>query len=97
VFDSSPLPPEGNDPGYHAADTEHGRYARVAQMQSRGDDRLDWVSVTFTEDTVVTNSRPMTPFADEEVAAKLTDLDLTVETHDGHGPDDRRTVFVAEL
>lgn len=95
VFDNAPLPPGGNDPGYHADDTEHGRYVRVAQMQPRSDDRLDWVSVTVTGDTVVTNSRPMTPFADEEVAAELTDLGLTVETHDGYGPDDRRTVFVA--
>jgi hypothetical protein len=97
VFDNSPLPPGGNDSALAAADTEHGRYARVAQMQSRGDDRLDWVSVTFTEDTVVTNSRPMTPFADDDIASELTDRGLSVETHDGYGPDDRRTVFVAEL
>ncbi|PSP70746.1 hypothetical protein BRC79_01770 [Halobacteriales archaeon QH_8_67_27] len=32
VFDNSPLPPDGNDPALAAADTEHGRYARVAQM-----------------------------------------------------------------
>jgi len=55
------------------------------------------VSVTFTEDTVVTNSRPMTPFADDDIASELTDRGLSVETHDGYGPDDRRTVFVAEL
>ena len=97
MFDSSPLPPEGNDPALAAADTEHGRCARVAQMQSRGDDRLDWVSVTFTEDTVVTNSRPMTPFADGDIVSELTDRGLSIGTHDGHGPDDRRTVFVAEL
>ena len=54
------------------------------------------MSVTFTEDTVVTNSRPMTPFADDDIASELTDRGLSVETHDGYGPDDRRTVFVAE-
>ena len=32
VFDNSPLPPGGNDSALAAADTEHGRYARVAQM-----------------------------------------------------------------
>jgi hypothetical protein len=37
----------------------------------------------------------MTPFADEEVVEKLIDLRLAVETQDGCGPDDRRTVFLA--
>ncbi|WP_436926380.1 class I SAM-dependent DNA methyltransferase [Halosimplex amylolyticum] len=97
VFDNSPLPPEGNRPGFHSDDTEHGRYVRVAQMQPRDDGRLDWVSVTFTADgDVFTNSRPMTPFADEEVADALHAAGFAVETRDGYGPgDDRRTVFVA--
>jgi nicotinamide riboside kinase len=37
----------------------------------------------------------MTPFADEEIAEKLIDLGVMVETHNGYGPDDRRTVSVA--
>ncbi|WP_436911404.1 class I SAM-dependent methyltransferase [Halosimplex marinum] len=96
VFDNSPLPPGGNDPAYHVGEYDGGRYVRVAQMQSRADDRLEWVSVAFTEDgEVFTNSRPMTPFDDREVADALDAEGLAVETRDGYGPDDRRTVFVA--
>lgn len=96
VFDNAPLPPDGNEPAHHVGEYDGDRYVRVAQMQPRDDDRLDWVSVTFTGDgTVVTNSRPMTPFADAEIAAALADCGLAVERRDGYGPDDRRTVFVA--
>ncbi|WP_135365310.1 class I SAM-dependent methyltransferase [Halosimplex halophilum] len=96
VFDNSPLPPEGNEPAHHVGEYDGGRYVRVAQMQPRPDDRLEWVSVVFTESgEVFTNSRPMTPFDDEAVAAALDDTGLAVETREGYGPDDRRTVFVA--
>lgn len=95
IFDNSPLPPDGNDPALDTGDTEHGRYARVAQLQSRPDDRLDWVSVTFTADgAVVPTRRPMTPFADERIAATLDAHGFAVETHDRYGPTDDRTVFV---
>ena len=96
IFDNAPLPPDGNDPALDTADTEYGRYARVAQMQSRPDDRLDWVSVTFTgEGAVVTTRRPMTPFAEERIAASLDAHGFGVETHDGYDPRDDRTVFAA--
>ncbi len=96
VFDNSPLPPEGNDPAYHVGEYDGGRYVRVAQMQRRPDDRLNWVSATFTEaGEVFTNSRPMTPFSDAEVAGALEAAGLAVETRDGYGPEDGRTVFVA--
>jgi len=96
VFDNSPLPPEGNEPAYHVGEYDGGRYLRVAQMQPRADDRLEWVSVVFTEDgEVFTNGRPMTPFADGAIAAALEREGVTVATRDGYGPDDRRTVFVA--
>lgn len=96
VFDNSPLPPEGNRPDYHTGDADGGRFVRVAQMQPRPDDRLEWVSVTFTADgEVFTNSRPMTPFTDGEIADALDAAGLVVETYDGYGPGDGRTVFVA--
>lgn len=96
VFDNSPLPPEGNDPAYHVGEYDGGRYVRVAQMQPRVDGRLAWVSVVFTEGgEVFANSRPMTPFSDEAVVAALDAEGLAVETREGYGPDDRRTVFVA--
>jgi SAM-dependent methyltransferase len=96
IFDNSPLPPAGNDPGLDVGETPDGRYVRVAQMQPRADDRLDWVAVTFTPDgEVFTNVRQMTPFADERIADALSEQDLAAETHDGYGPNDHRTVFVA--
>lgn len=96
VFDNSPLPPEGNDPALDVGETERGRYARVAHHAPREDGGLDWRSVTFTPggDCIV-NSRRMTPFADETIRAALVDRGFDVETHDGYGPDDSRTVFVA--
>lgn len=96
VFDNSPLPPDGNEVAYDAGTTGHGRYVRVAQMQPRADDRLNWVLVVFGPDgELVTDCVPMTPIPDDRIASKLADCGLTVETHDGFGPDDDRTVFVA--
>jgi SAM-dependent methyltransferase len=93
VFDSSPLPPEGTDPGL---DVGAGReYVRVAQHSPDGD-RLDWRSVTFLADGgVFTSSLAVTPFADETVAEALTAAGFDVETCAGDGPGDDRTVFVA--
>jgi SAM-dependent methyltransferase len=93
VFDNSPLPPEGTDPGLDVgADRE---YVRVAQHVPDGD-RLDWRSVTFLADgPVFATSRKMTPFADETVAEALTATGFDVETREGYGPGDDRTVFVA--
>lgn len=94
VFDNSPLPTDGNEPGLDVGTTERGRYVRVAQMQARTDGRLDWVSVVFGPDCeVITTRRPMTPFSDETLADALTDLGFDIETHDGFGPSDDRTVF----
>ena len=96
VFDNSPLPPDGNRPGLDVGTTAGGRYVRIAQMQAREDGRLDWNEVVFGPDVAVfTNSRRMTPFDDETIGAALKELGLSVETHDGFGPDDDRTVFVA--
>ena len=96
VFDNSPLPPDGNEPALDVGATDHGRYARVAQMNSTGDGRLSWDSVVFVSDgECFVNSRHMTPFADEELRAELERNGLAVETFDGFGPDDDRTVFVA--
>lgn len=96
VFDNSPLPADGNRPGLDVGSTDRGDYARIAQMQARDDGRLDWNEVVFAPDgTVFTNSRRMTPFDDETIQAALRDLNCSVVAHDGFGPDDERTVFVA--
>jgi len=98
VFDVSRLPPEGHDaPALDVGEGPHGPYARIVQMQPRGDGRLDWNSVVVPpEGTPFVDSRPMTPFDDAAVREALRAAGLTVETHDGFGPDDDgRTVFVA--
>lgn len=93
VFDNSPLPPEGTDPGLDVG--AEREYVRVAQHVPDGD-RLDWRSVTFLADgEVFASSRAMTPFADETVAEALTAAGFDVETRAGYGPGDDRTVFVA--
>lgn len=94
VLDNSPLPPEGNEPALDVGTTAEGRYARVARMRPRDDGRLAWDAVTFTGEECVVTTRPMTPFEDATVAAAIRDADLAVETHDGFGPGDDRTVFV---
>ena len=95
VFDNSSLPPEGNRPALDAATTAHGRYARVVQLRPDGEGRLDWNAVTFTDGDCFVNSRKMTPFEDDRIATALDRVGLSVRTHDGFGPDDDRTVFVA--
>lgn len=96
VFDNSPLPPGGNSPAIDVGSTDRGDYARIAQHVATGDGRLDWRSITFAPDgEIVVNSRRMTPFDDGTIAAALEEVGLSVETHDGYGPDDHRTVFVA--
>lgn len=95
VFDNSPLPPDGNRPGLDVGETADGRYARVARHAPRADGRLDWRSVTFTADgEPFVSSRPMTPFADETIRDALVAAGFDVETTDGYGPEDDRTVFV---
>lgn len=98
VFDASRLPPDGHDePALDVGETPRGAYARVVQMQPRGDGRLDWNSVVVPpEGRPFVNSRPMTPFDDREIVDALRAAGLDAETHDGFGPDDDgRTVFVA--
>lgn len=97
VFDNAPLPAEGNEPALDVGTAPRGRYARVVQMCPTGGDRLQWNSVVFLEDgDCFRNSRTVTPFNDETIRDTLTSLTLTVDTHDGFGPTDDRTVFVAK-
>lgn len=96
VFDNSPLPEDGNHPGLDIGTTDRGEYARIAQHVPTGDGRLDWRAVTFTPDgDFFVNSRMMTPFDDGTIATLLDQQGWDIETYDGYGPDDRRTVFVA--
>lgn len=99
VFDNSRLPPEGNQPALDVGVTEYGSYGRVVQMAPRTDGRLDWQALLFVpeENAFFVDSRPMTPFADATITETLSDVGFEVETHDGFGPDDNRTVFVAVL
>ena len=96
VFDNSALPADGNDPALDLGTTEGGEYARVSRHVPISDDRLEWQSVVFTsEGECFVNSRPMTPFDDATIHDALVARKFDVETHEGYGPDDRRTVFVA--
>lgn len=96
VFDNSPLPPDGTGLGLDVGTTEHGDYARLAQHVPTGDGQLDWRAVMFgPEGEFFVNSRAMTPFEDETIRSTLEDSGFVVESHDGYGPDDERTVFVA--
>ena len=95
VFDNSPLPPDGNHPALAVGTTEEGDYARISQHVAC-DGRLDWRSMTVTPaGEFFVDSRKMTPFEDATIAEKLREAGLAVETVDGYGPDDDRTVFVA--
>ncbi len=97
VFDNSPLPREGNHPALDIGTTDEGQYARIVQMNPTSNGRLSWDSVVFTPDgEFFIDSREMTPFDDLTVAAALSGLGFAVEAVDGYGPDDYRTVFVAE-
>ncbi|MFB6086554.1 MAG: class I SAM-dependent methyltransferase [Halodesulfurarchaeum sp.] len=96
VFDNSPLPPSGNDPALDVGSTGEGRYVRVAHHAPTDSGTLDWQAVTFTTDgECFLDTREMTPFADETIASTLEHHGFTVETHDGYGTGDSRTVFVA--
>lgn len=99
VFDNSPLPPDGNRPGLDVGRDADGEieYVRVAHHVATDDGRLDWRAVTFTPDgDAFTDSRRMTPFADDRIADALAAAGLAaVDVVDGYGPDDERSVFVA--
>ncbi|TKX44570.1 MULTISPECIES: bifunctional 2-polyprenyl-6-hydroxyphenol methylase/3-demethylubiquinol 3-O-methyltransferase UbiG [unclassified Halorubrum] len=99
VFDNSPLPPEGNRPGLDVGrDADEAvEYVRVAHHVATGDGRLDWRAVTFTPDgDPFVDARRMTPFADERIADALAAAGFDeVDTVDGYGSDDDRSVFVA--
>lgn len=96
IFDNSPLPPDGNQPALDVGTMDRGDYARIAQHVKTEDDRLDWREIVFTPDgEFFVNSRKMTPFDDETIATELSRQGLSVETFDGYGPEDHRTVFVA--
>ncbi|RLM67519.1 class I SAM-dependent methyltransferase [Halorubrum sp. Atlit-8R] len=99
VFDNSPLPPEGNRPGLDVGRGADGavEYVRVAHHVATGDGRLDWRAVTFTPDgDPFVDARRMTPFADERIADALAAAGFDeVDTVDGYGPADDRSVFVA--
>ena len=96
VFDNSPLPTEGNDPALDTGATDRGEYARVAHHAPVDGGRLEWWEVVFGPDgECFLSTREVTPFEDGAVAAALAERGLGVRTHDGYGPGDDRTVFVA--
>jgi SAM-dependent methyltransferase len=96
VFDNSPLPPAGNHPALDVGTTERGDYARIAQHVPTDEGRLEWREVVFAPDGEwFVNSREMTPFEDGTLAAALAERGLDAEAHEGYGPGDDRTVFVA--
>lgn len=96
IFDNSPLPAEGNEPALDVGRTERGAYVRLAHHVPRDDGRLDWRAATLTPDGErFVNSRQMTPFEDATLANALARCGFDVDVHDGYGPDDDRSVFVA--
>lgn len=98
VFDNAPLPPNGNHPALAVGTTDRGDYGRIAHHVPTGDGRLEWRAITFVPDgSFFVDSRRMTPFEDETITAELDRLGFEVVHHDGYGPDDDRTVFVAVL
>lgn len=94
VFDNSSLPPEGNDLALDDGTDDDPAYVRIARHVPTDDGRLEWQSVVFSEETCFVNTRAMTPFEDERIDAALTERGFDVETHDGYGPRDGRTVYV---
>lgn len=96
VFDNAPLPAGGNHPALAVGTTDRGDVGRIAQHVPTGDGRLDWRSITFAPDgSWFANSRLMTPFEDGTIRAALREVGFDVGTHEGYGPGDDRTVFVA--
>ena len=96
VFDNAPLPPGGNHPAIDLGEFEGGTYARIVQMNPTEAGRLDWDAVVFRSDgEFFVDSREMTPFEDLTIAEELSKQRFRFETHEGFGPDDDRTVFVA--
>lgn len=96
VFDNSPLPTDGNHPAIDVGTTEQGDYGRIAQHIPTGDGRLEWRAITMTTDgDFFVNSRLMTPFDDDTITDALVERGFSVETVDGYGQGDHRTVFVA--
>ena len=99
VFDSSPLPPEGNRPGLDVGRDADGAvaYVRVAHPAATDGGRLDWRAVTFTSDgDPFVDRRRMTPFADDRIADALAAAGFDdIDVADGYGPGDDRSVFVA--
>lgn len=95
VFDNAPLPADGNHPALDVGTTSDGEYARIAQHVANDDGTLEWREAIFTPDGgLLVSTRTMTPYEDHTIAAALTQLGLQVETHEGFGPGDDRTVFV---
>lgn len=94
VFDTSPLPPDGNEPALDVGAVGEDTYVRVARHVPTGTGTLDWQSVTFTAEKCFRNSREMTPFSEETVEAALERQGLSVEIYDGYGAGDSRSVFV---
>jgi SAM-dependent methyltransferase len=96
VFDNSPLPATGNEPALDVGSTDDGQYVRVAHHVPTGHRTLEWRAVTFTPTgECFVNTREMSAFVDETIAAAVEASGLGFETHDGYGPGDSRTVFVA--
>lgn len=96
IFDNAPLPRDGNHPALDIGSTDTGEYARIVQMNPTGEGRLSWDSVVFTPDgSFFVDSYEMTAFEDSTIASRLSEAGLTVETLDGYGPGDDRTVFVS--
>lgn len=96
LFDNAPLPEDGNEVGLDVGSSDRGDYARLAQHVATGEGYLEWRSVMFgPEGEFFVNSRPMTPFEDDHLRSILETLGFEVETHEGFGSQDSRTVFVA--
>lgn len=97
LFDNSRLPRDGNDLMLDVGATDAGDYARLAQHVATDEGHLEWRSLFIGADgTFFVNARPMWPYRDERIESALIDRGLAVETRDGFGPGDRRTVFIAE-
>lgn len=97
LFDNARLPAEGNELMLDVGTSEDGDYARLAQHVATESDTLEWRSVFLGADgTFFANKRPMSPFRDGTIADALSERGLAVFMRDGFGPNDRRTVFVAD-
>lgn len=97
VFDNSPLPSDGNQPAIDVGTVDDDYYARIVQMNPGPGERLHWDQIVITpDDTVLVDTREMTPFDDLDIATALSTHDIVFEPFDGFGPSDSRTVFVCK-